>query len=1284
MQNQNNENLYENQNKVLESNSIDKFDLREFDMQKIINTINNKKIDLNRGEDQLFISRFERLIKKRDDVSGLVGLENALKKIQDLKNAGNGNSLKLDDLEKETKGNLSNLSVNKNENTNSSIESYNSKKVYHESELLGKFVDFGKSVESKLPQNFKSFLDSYYTESLMYSGDKKELKVQSDSGGILNVWSHKYAAQMIAVSVFDGLPKSMGELQRYIIATMAATSALYLKETQDQNITPQDIMVPFFYDFGDGNLVYFTYGIKGSLNVDFKLSNIKALSEKAGGFLRYIEGGITNNPQTTKKIKDEMRVNVGFGINDAGDVRVTSRKNNLDKAGNYVTIGTYMDEIYNAKLGGNGDGSLKGRIGAQNHGKKTKAIAGSRFDTKHSLNNGDVSTSVGVVTDGKNTGTMIGGGYSMKDNGPSVDYTHSDGYLDEKSNVYGKYDKISGEIPVAGVRLGGEVIKGKLSNDGEKYSKPGTVLGGTMSFDTKGSSIPVYSDIRDGLGGTDLNLGVNVGTNNTYSVTGGIEKKVGDTQYGASISHGKGLETSGEYISGNISKDIIKMFDVFKTNGVSDKNKVKIMQELGIKYNLPITKEDIVTLGPINSLKLFALANKDLVDKELFLSLGFSFNGGKIVLPKNIIDLKDKNNVDFLGNTIIKMSVGGRLGPKLSLDKDKDNLGIGTDIFTKLDILISENTAIEYLLYCDWTKVINRLSYVQNIKKDKNGNVLGFVLNVENQNGVSGAGVGINNIEKSGKGDRFTIKILQTGGISISWGTKSLVFGDKESETSLNFGTLLPIISTVITENLGQNVTNESGETFASYENVFQSVVKTKKDRDIVKNIVPKLNSVGQKVGLEFDKNLISKLDKTENLKYFDDWLNLNAEFIEKNAEKIRYFKLGYSSDNSSKFDDSTKIFEYSLSFGNEITKLTDANLVSKNYDFYLFTDSPKELSKKIKESNKSLINYVNSLGIDESKILIECFKNIEVIGFDRLDQNEKKGFIKFIIREIKVGNIDELRFKRISIEEDSFFSSSVSINSGVKTLSLEKKIFKNLGETENIYKLSELSSLDKFGDSVKEVSGLINSFSSKNRKALVGLFDDIYNFKIIGNEDDLLKNSETSDGETQFTDYYGNNGELYISKSYYESILKGKVSIKNVAKMLRNSGIDYMGDIDNEIREKFLNNEAKIIKISRESGKNTFYEFRPTTDIENKNGLLKVSYDVFDNGNSKINGFDLSINLNNSQIFVNVDGKKYEISDLEFQDKYNHIFYAITGMKGGDPYGDIKALGGILEMMFK
>gem|GEM_PF-5877227 len=44
------------------------------------------------------------------------------------------------------------------------------------------------------------------------------------------------------------------------------------------------------------------------------------------------------------------------------------------------------------------------------------------------------------------------------------------------------------------------------------------------------------------------------------------------------------------------------------------------------------------------------------------------------------------------------------------------------------------------------------------------------------------------------------------------------------------------------------------------------------------------------------------------------------------------------------------------------MTKLTDANLVPKDYDFYLFTDSPKELSKKIKESNKSLINYVNSL----------------------------------------------------------------------------------------------------------------------------------------------------------------------------------------------------------------------------------------------------------------------------------------------------------------------------------
>gem|GEM_PF-4532720 len=48
MLNQNNENLYEKQNKGLESNSIDKFDLREFDMQKIINTINNKNIDLNR------------------------------------------------------------------------------------------------------------------------------------------------------------------------------------------------------------------------------------------------------------------------------------------------------------------------------------------------------------------------------------------------------------------------------------------------------------------------------------------------------------------------------------------------------------------------------------------------------------------------------------------------------------------------------------------------------------------------------------------------------------------------------------------------------------------------------------------------------------------------------------------------------------------------------------------------------------------------------------------------------------------------------------------------------------------------------------------------------------------------------------------------------------------------------------------------------------------------------------------------------------------------------------
>ncbi|MDD3302482.1 MAG: hypothetical protein PHN31_02925, partial [Candidatus Gracilibacteria bacterium] len=62
---------------------IDKYDMREYDLQKIIDIINKKNIDLKNGYTQLFLAKFDRLMKKRNnDGTGLKGLDLAYKKLE--------------------------------------------------------------------------------------------------------------------------------------------------------------------------------------------------------------------------------------------------------------------------------------------------------------------------------------------------------------------------------------------------------------------------------------------------------------------------------------------------------------------------------------------------------------------------------------------------------------------------------------------------------------------------------------------------------------------------------------------------------------------------------------------------------------------------------------------------------------------------------------------------------------------------------------------------------------------------------------------------------------------------------------------------------------------------------------------------------------------------------------------------------------------------------------------------------------------------------------------------
>lgn len=626
-----------------------------------------------------------------------------------------------------------------------------------------------------------------------------------------------------------------------------------------------------------------------------------------------------------------------------------------------------------------------------------------------------------------------------------------------------------------------------------------------------------------------------------------------------------------------------------------------------------------------------------------------------------------------------------------------EKIWFGSEIFAKLDIMISENRSLEILAYKDWTKIINRASYIENITRWADGNVLWFVIVVENQNGLTWVWAGINNIEKSWTGDRFTVKAFQNGWFSLSWGSQSIVFGDSNSELSLNINTLIPTISTIITENIGNNVTNKDGETLASYENLFQSIIKNKEDRMIVQEIWEKLLTIGNDIWLEFDSSFVSKLSKTQNLQQFNEWLEKNLPFLLKNKAKIRYIKLSIGSQENSKYDDISKILEYNIDLTNSSKILSEKNLEAKKYDFYLFTETPEEISKKIESSNSSLLDYIqkNEITFWENKnYLLTAFKNIEVVGFDSLNETEKKWFIQLTLRLIKNGGIANLKHKRINIIDDSLFNFSISINNWVKSLTLEKQILQNVWDSKIDY--SKKIDFDSLGISQEKYNELTQKLSTPEKQKIGEFLRDIATINIVKDNNLLLANEELTrlwnselqgkkmtdlyEGQIVFNQYSSQNGKLFLSESLVEEIKNWDKPFSEILYIFNKAKIDSVDNLDKEIKSYFTTNEAKIIKLKRSSWENTFYEFRPTTDISNNNGVKKISYDIYDHGNKKLENFE--VELNGKDVFITIQGKKYNMWDNEFQENYRHILHALTGMQWYTKMGNIKSIGWILDQI--
>lgn len=1153
--------------------------------------------------------------------------------------------------------------------------------TYWQSELFTKSLDYVRGAEKHMPQDLRAFLDKYYAESLIYAGNKQSLVDNQLHGGILNVWSHKYMSQMVATWVFEWLPKSMNKNFRYAISTMVAASSMYAKEQLDVNVTKEDIFVPFFYDLWDGNSIFFTYAPGWSLNIDFNLSNIEALNKKAENYLRYVNGEIIQNKWDKNHKKYELRVDVWFWIQNWWDIHMTSKKspNNIatNNNGNYtwnqVNIITYADEMLSAKLWNSGKSTVRWTIWVQKDKTGNTVIV---WATSHSIidtNSGRFWADIGIMTAGS-AGAMIWGTYGLPDYWVSMDISQRSKYLDTQTHTYMSGIKVDWEVTLWWVQWWAQLLNGQASYDGINYGQRWQVIWATVGFDTKWWDTPIGQTVRDALWWADLSAKGQAFTNNSLGLDVNINKKSWDItgwlgMYVWKWNPSWWSEGAWSSISAYLEKDIMGLFDTFGNPELHDKEKLQLLLTLKQKYKLDISENEIKQLWPINGLRAFAIANKDIVNNNILINLWFSIKGWKIILPSDFI--WDKNKLDNTAQSIIKLSIWG----KLWIVDTNNKVWFWTELFTKLDVQLDNNTTIEYLAYKDWTHaIINRLSYVQNITKDSSGNITWFVLVTENQNGLSWAGVWVNMMEKSGNGDRFTVTVMQNGGISMSWGSKSIVFWDINNEMSLNIWTFLPIISTIVTENTGNNVTNEWWEVFASYENVFQSVTKDRESREVVEKISKKLHILWQVVGLEFDNAIVSQFSKTEKLKAFDDWLDKNTQFILDNKSKIRYIKFSNWAEKNSTYDDITKILNCNITLWGDWKLLNENNIKAKQYDYYISSDKPEEINARITLSNTLVLEYLwrmNNKFQSHKDILIECFRNIEIIWFETLSDIEKEWLMDLILRMIKNGTISKLRYKRLIISDDSLFNFSISLNSWVKTLSLERQVLWNIWASNLDYSIDSNDSAIRLRIKEWELAWLFTGLSKENQEKIKKSFSDMSEFQILPDNDVRLLCKK----------YIWDNWKLYLSESFFKKIKSGKVDFNELMRVCLKAKVGYLHELDNEIDTKFWNDEAKIIKLTRSAGENTFYEFRPTTDIQTTDGTKKVKYDVFDHGNERMNSFEVQLTKEND-IKIIIQGKLYDMDNIEFQMKYRYMLQALIGMTGRTKTGETQSIWWIIDML--
>lgn len=515
---------------------------------------------------------------------------------------------------------------------------YNKKIEYLESDLLIKSSNFISKVDDKLQTPTSEFLKKYYDESLVYAWNQRVLDDQENHGWILNRWSHDQLAKIIASSVHEWLPSNIDTNLKYAIWTMIASAVMYLKETQDKNITPEDISIPIFVDLGNNNMFYLTFSPNGWYSIEFKLNNINKLNQTAWEYLSYVQWWVIKNFWDSKHKRDELRINVWVWIKDHWEIRLTSNKkpDNIDEYLNWnykwsqVNILTYTEELLKWKITNTWTLSVSWTAWVQENkwDKKIIAWTDTKFNKKTDFWDFWTDNSLQLHWDSLWYKTWLN--YQLPEQWPKIILEKIKNYLDPKTWIYKDSVEWEVRLPIDWNYLWVKYMNWKWSFDWENFWKNWDILWLTFWVDSWNTKIRQY--VRDYLWWYDFEMKWIAWTNNSYWIDSGLYWKTGNWVIDYSVNWQ--LKNNDNFwnidtintLSWALSLDILKINELLTSSNTDKEQQIELVRKVYEDYWVKIEDQELNNIWPLNSLRLFALANQSIVTKETFITLWFWFN----------------------------------------------------------------------------------------------------------------------------------------------------------------------------------------------------------------------------------------------------------------------------------------------------------------------------------------------------------------------------------------------------------------------------------------------------------------------------------------------------------------------------------------------------------------------------------------------------------------------------------------------------------------------------------